>query len=62
VFLLLGIYGLIRHAAHEAGGQGRIVWLAAGIVLGLLIFTLFAVLEKRRNDLLELLRKLKEWE
>jgi hypothetical protein len=62
VFLLLGIYGLIRHAAHAAADQGRIVWLIAGIVLGVAIFTLFAVLEKRRNQLLDVLKKLKDWE
>jgi hypothetical protein len=61
-FLLLGIFAVIRHAAHAAEDRGRIVWLIAGIVLGALIFTLFAIFEKRRNDVLRLLQKLKDWE
>ena len=55
-FLLLGIFTVIRHAAHAADDKGRIVWLVAGIVLGAAIFTLFAVFEKRRNDVMRLLR------
>jgi len=62
IFLLLGIFTMIRHAALVAEDQGRIVWLVAGIVVGVAIFTLFAVLEKRRNDVLNLLKKLKDWE
>jgi len=61
-FLLLGIFAVIRHAAHAAEDRGRIVWLVAGIVLGAAIFTLFAIFEKRRNEVLRLLQKLKDWE
>lgn len=61
-FLLLGVFAVIRHAAHAAADRGRIVWLVAGIVLGVVIFTLFAVFEKRRNDVVRLLHKLKDWE
>ncbi|MCI0461466.1 MAG: hypothetical protein L0Z62_31330 [Gemmataceae bacterium] len=61
-FLLLGVFALIRHAALAAADRGRIVWLVAGIVLGVVIFTLFAVFEKRRNDVMRLLQKLKDWE
>jgi len=62
LFLLLGIVSVVRHAALVAQGQGRIVWLVAGIVLGMAIFALFAVFEKRRNELLNLLKKLKDWD
>jgi hypothetical protein len=62
VFLLLGVYSMIRFAAHAAGDRSRVVWSAAGIVLGLVIFTFFAVFEKRRNKLLGLLKKLREWD
>jgi hypothetical protein len=61
-FTFLGILGLIRHAALAAADNGPIIWLVAGIVLGVTIFTLFAVFEKRRNDVLRLLQALKEWE
>jgi hypothetical protein len=61
-FLLLGIFAVIRHAALAAADRGRVVWLVAGIVLGAVIFTLFAVFEKRRNDVVRLLHKLKDWE
>ena len=41
------------------------LWLrvvALLVLLGAAIFTLFAVFEKRRNDVLSLLKKLREWE
>jgi hypothetical protein len=59
-FLLLGIFAVVRYAASE--GRGQIVWPVAGIVLGVAIVTLFAVFEKRRNDVMRLLQKLKDWE
>jgi hypothetical protein len=62
LFLLLGIFALIRHAAHAAEDRGRIVWLIAGIVLGAAIFLLFAFFEKKRNEVMRLLQKLKDWE
>jgi len=61
-FLLLGIVAIIRFAAYSAEEQARIIWLVAGIVLGVAIFTLFAVFERRRNEVLRVLRKLKDWE
>jgi hypothetical protein len=61
-FLLLGLFAVIRHAAVAAEDRGRVVWLVAGIVLGAAIFTLFAVFEKRRNDVMRLLHRLKDWE
>jgi hypothetical protein len=57
-FVALGVFALIWHAATTKSW----VWQVAGIVLGLLIIVLFAIFEKRRNDVLHLLEKLREWE
>jgi hypothetical protein len=37
------------------------VWWASGIVLGVGIVALFAVFEKRRNDVLRLIDEIKKW-
>jgi hypothetical protein len=37
------------------------VWWASGIVLGAAVLALFALFEKRRNDVVKLLGDLKEW-
>jgi hypothetical protein len=51
---------VIWHAAIE---QQRtwILWIA-GIVTGALIIALFGLFEKRRNDILRLVDRLKQWE
>jgi hypothetical protein len=38
------------------------VWWVSGIVLGVAILTLFAVFEKRRNDVLQMLEEIKHWD
>ena len=38
------------------------LWWVSGIVLGAAILTLFAVLEKRRNDVLHLLEEINDWD
>jgi hypothetical protein len=58
-FLLLDVVSMIWHAAVDR--QQTWVWYASGIVLGALILTLFAVLEKRRNEVQELVGRLREW-
>jgi hypothetical protein len=66
-FLLLGVLFLVLDIAtmiwHAAIGQ-RQMWIlwAAGIVLGAAILTLFALFEKRRNEMLHLLEEFKRWE
>jgi hypothetical protein len=66
-FLLLGVLFLVLDIAtmiwHAAIGL-RHMWIlwAAGIVLGAAILTLFALFEKRRNDMLGLLEEFKKWE
>jgi hypothetical protein len=60
VFLLLDITAMIWHAAVDLDQTW--VWYASGIALGAAIITLFALFEKRRNDLLAAIEKLKQWE
>jgi hypothetical protein len=57
-FVALGVFTLVWHAATARAW----VWYAAGIPLGVLIFTLFAIFEKRRGDVLHLLERLREWD
>jgi hypothetical protein len=58
-FLLLDILTMIWHAAVDRAHTW--VWWASGIVLGVAILALFAVFEKRRNDVLKLIEDIKRW-
>jgi tetratricopeptide (TPR) repeat protein len=58
-FLFLDVSLMIWHAA--VGLAQTWVWYASGIVLGAAILTLFAIFEKRRNDVLRLIESLKQW-
>jgi hypothetical protein len=58
-FLFLVIFAQIWHAAVDRAQTW--VWWASGIVLGAAVLALFALFEKRRNDVLKLIRDLKEW-
>jgi hypothetical protein len=60
VFLLLDIVAMIWYAAVDL--EQTWIWYACGIVLGAAIIGLFALFEKRRNDLLAAVKKLKQWE
>jgi hypothetical protein len=58
-FLFLTVFSMIWNAAVD---QQRVwVWWASGIVLGTLILVVFAIFEKRRNDVLQVVEKLKTW-
>jgi hypothetical protein len=59
-FLLLDIFSMIWHAAVDR--QQTWIWYASGIILGAIIIALFAVLEKRRNDVRELVGRLRDWD
>jgi hypothetical protein len=59
-FLLLDVFAMIWHAAVDRAQTW--VWYASGIVLGAVILAVFAVLEKRRNDVRELVGRLREWD
>jgi hypothetical protein len=58
-FLILVIVTMIWYAAVDLGQTW--IWYASGIVLGVAIIALFAVFEKRRNELLSAIEKLKQW-
>jgi uncharacterized integral membrane protein len=59
-FLMVDLSIMIYHAAWDL----RHAWVfwAAGIAVGLAIFVLFALFEKRRNDLLHALEQFKQWQ
>jgi hypothetical protein len=64
-FLLLGVLFLgldiVTEVCHAATYYTWI-WWAAGIVLGVAILTLFALFEKRRNEMLELIETFRKWQ
>ncbi|MBM4071574.1 MAG: hypothetical protein FJ271_21965 [Planctomycetes bacterium] len=59
-FLFLVLFAQIWHAAVDRAHTW--VWWASGIVLGAAILALFAVFEKRRNDVLRIVDDIKRWE
>jgi multisubunit Na+/H+ antiporter MnhE subunit len=59
-FLFLDVFTMIWYAAVNHSQTW--VWWVSGIVLGAAILTLFAVFEKRRNDVLHLLEEIKRWD
>jgi hypothetical protein len=59
-FLGLVVFSMIWHAAVDLSQTW--VWWASGIVLGLVILGLFALFEKRRNDVLRVFEQIREWE
>jgi hypothetical protein len=59
-FLFLDVFTMIWYAAVDR--YQTWVWWVSGIVLGVAILTLFAVFEKRRNDVLHLLEEIKNWD
>ena len=64
-FLFLGVTSLSLGAfAQVWSAVGRAqawAWWASGIVLGAAVLTLFALSEKRRNDVLQVLDALRRW-
>ena len=58
-FLLLDLFAMIWHAAVDRSQTW--VWYVSGIVLGVAILALFAVFEKRRNDVLLLVERIRRW-
>jgi hypothetical protein len=59
-FLFLVILSMIWHAAVNL--EQTWIWYVSGIVLGAAILTLFALFEKRREDLLYVIDGLKKWD
>jgi hypothetical protein len=60
VFLLLDIVAMIWYAAVDL--EQTWIWYACGIVLGAAVIALLALFEKRRNNLLAAMEKLKQWD
>jgi hypothetical protein len=58
-FLSVDVLAMIWHA----GVDQRQTWIlySSGIVLGVALFTLFGIFEKRRNDVLHLVEELRQW-
>jgi hypothetical protein len=59
-FLFLDVFSMIWHAAVDL--YQTWIWWASGILLGVAILALFAVFEKRRQNVLHLLDEVKRWE
>jgi len=59
-FLLLVVFTMIWHAA--VGKHQIWVWWASGIVLGAAIIALFAIFERRRNDVLRVIDEIRKWD
>ncbi len=59
-FLLVSLLTIIWYAAVDL--QQTWLWWAMGIVTGILIIALFAVFEKKRDDVLKLVEDLKRWQ
>jgi hypothetical protein len=59
-FLLLSLVSMVAHAARNINHVWP--WWAFGIALGLAILTLLGVFEKKRNEVLATLEKLRQWE
>lgn len=65
-FLLAGFIALFvdvfAQIWYAAVGQGRTwIWWVCGIILGVMILALFAIFEKRRNEMLRVLDDMKRW-
>ena len=58
-FLALDMFAMIWHAAVDRSQTW--VWYVSGIVLGAAILALFAVFEKRRNDVLAVVDRVRSW-
>jgi hypothetical protein len=58
-FLVLVVFAQIWHAAVDR--HQTWLWWACGIVLGIAILALFALFEKRRNDVLRVIEDIKHW-
>jgi hypothetical protein len=59
-FLLLDIFAMLWHAAVDRAQTW--VWYASGVVLGVVILALFALLEKRRNEVQRVVERIRQWD
>jgi hypothetical protein len=59
-FLLLALMTIIWHAAYDL--EQTWIFYVTGIVAGTLIIALFAVFEKKRQEILAVVEKLRDWD
>jgi hypothetical protein len=59
-FLGLALFTIIWYAAVDLDQTW--IWYATVVVTGILIVTLFAVFEKKRQEMLDVLERIKQWE
>ncbi len=57
--LLVVVFAQIWHAAVDK--QQTWIWWASGLILGVLILVLFALFEKKRNEVLHVIDNMKRW-
>ncbi len=60
MFLCVAMFTVIWHAAVDLAQTW--VWYVSGIVMGMMILTMFALFEKRREQLKGLVSKLQSWD
>jgi len=60
VFLVVALFTMIWYAAVEL--ERTWIWWVCGIVTGVLIIALFGLFEKKRDEMLRMVEKLKQWE
>ncbi|MEQ1825339.1 MAG: hypothetical protein ABL921_05310 [Pirellula sp.] len=60
LFLLVALFSMVWHAAVDL--QQTWVWYAVGIVVGIVILFVFAMFEKRREELNRLVSTLHRWD
>jgi hypothetical protein len=58
-FLTLSLFAIVWYAAVDL--RQTWLWSASGIVAGILILALFALFEKKRQEVLRVVDRLKEW-
>jgi hypothetical protein len=59
-FTLLALIGMVAHAARSIDHVWP--WWVFGILLGVSILVLFGVFEKKRDEMLSLIGRLRKWE
>jgi len=60
MFLCVALFSIVWHAAVDL--QQTWVWYVTGIFLGIIILTMFALFEKRREDLKKLVSTIQKWD
>jgi hypothetical protein len=59
-FLALALFTIIWHAAVDR--HQTWIWYASGIIAGILILATFAMFEKKRQEVLDVFERIKQWE